>query len=133
MRGDSYHAIRLLDIALTGWISIWVEGQELRQKAWLYIAARQEELKLVALREWCWAAARRRMKREQLEMCVVICSDVLLPQRKCALHLLVMLWCRNVIVHEPEWHQHSCGGNILLLTAGHNMPPLYHFAKHMLS
>lgn len=68
LRADSYKALRLLDLVLTGWSSIWAEGQEFAQKAAFYLAGKQAELKVLVLRAWGPEAARLRLKREHLEM-----------------------------------------------------------------
>lgn len=68
LRADSYQALRLLDLCLTGWGSVWAESQEFAQKAAFYLAGKQEELKVMVLRAWGPEAARLRLKRERLEM-----------------------------------------------------------------
>lgn len=68
LRADSYQALRLLDLALTSWSSVWAESQELAQKAAFYLAGKQGELKVLVLRAWGPEAARQRLKRERLEM-----------------------------------------------------------------
>lgn len=68
LRADSYHALRLLDLALTSWSSVWAESQEFAQKAAFCHAGKQEELKVLVIREWGPEAARLRLKRERLEM-----------------------------------------------------------------
>lgn len=68
LRADSYRALRLLDLALTSWSSVWAEGQEFAQKAAFFLAGRQSELQVLVLRAWGPEAARLRLKREHLEM-----------------------------------------------------------------
>jgi len=68
LRADSYRALRLLDLALTSWSSVWAEGQEFAQKAAFFLAGRQSELQVLVLRAWGPQAARLRLKREHLEM-----------------------------------------------------------------
>jgi len=45
-------ALRLLDLALTSWTSVWVESQELQQKATFYLVGKQAEQRVVLLRAW---------------------------------------------------------------------------------
>jgi hypothetical protein len=68
LRADSYRALRLLDLALTAWTSVWTESQELAQKASFILVGRQAELKVLVLREWQEQAVRLKLKRERLEM-----------------------------------------------------------------
>lgn len=68
LRADSYHALRLLDLALTSWTSVWAESQELAQKATFFLTGRQAELKVLVLREWAAEAAKLKLKRERMEM-----------------------------------------------------------------
>lgn len=68
LRADSYKALRLLDLALTAWTSVWTESQELAQKAAFFLVGRQAELKVLVLREWREQAVRLKLKRERLEM-----------------------------------------------------------------
>lgn len=68
LRADSYRALRLLDLCLTGWSSVWAENQVFAQKAAFFLAAKQEELKVVVLRAWGPEASRLRLKRERFEM-----------------------------------------------------------------
>jgi hypothetical protein len=68
LRADSYRALRLLDLSLTSWSSVWTESQEFSQKAAFFLAGKKEELKVLVLRAWGPEAARLRLKRERLEM-----------------------------------------------------------------
>lgn len=68
LRADSYRALRLLDLALTSWSSVWAEGQEFAQMAAFFLAGKQSELRVLVLRAWGPEAARLRLKREHLEM-----------------------------------------------------------------
>jgi hypothetical protein len=68
LRADAYRALRLLDLALTSWSSVWAEGQEFAQKAAFYLAGKQAEQRVLVLRAWGPEAARLRLKRERREM-----------------------------------------------------------------
>ncbi|KAF8062705.1 aldo-keto reductase 2 [Scenedesmus sp. PABB004] len=68
LRADTYSGLRLLDLALTTWASVWTEAQELRQRAALFALGRQAELQVAVLRGWREQAARLRVKRERLEI-----------------------------------------------------------------
>lgn len=57
-----------MDLALTSWTSLWVEGHEFKQKAAYYVIGRQTELKVRMLRAWKTEAAWTRLKRHRLEM-----------------------------------------------------------------
>lgn len=69
-----------MDLALTSWTSLWVEGQELKQKAAFYVIGRQGELKVHMLRAWKEEAAWVRLKRERLEMYVTCCEKLRLSE-----------------------------------------------------
>jgi sensor histidine kinase regulating citrate/malate metabolism len=68
LRADSYHTIRVMDLALTGWVSFWVEAQELQQKAAFFRERREVEQRMALLRAWQQHAARLRKKRHSREM-----------------------------------------------------------------
>lgn len=67
-RAASYSRLHLLDLALTSWSSMWAEAQELRQRASFFLAGRQAEQRLALMQAWATEAARRKRKRERLEM-----------------------------------------------------------------
>ncbi len=68
MRADSYHAIRLMDLALTGWVATWVHSQELQQRMLDHVAHKQAQLLFAVLTEWRWQAERLRRKRARMDM-----------------------------------------------------------------
>lgn len=80
LRGASYHALRLMDLALTSWTSVWVEAQELKQKAAFYIVGHQAQLKVQMLRVWKEEAAWIRLKRQRMEMWVSFNDPIPLAQ-----------------------------------------------------
>lgn len=47
---------------------MWAEAQELRQRASFFLAGRQAEQRLALMQAWATEAARRKRKRERLEM-----------------------------------------------------------------
>eukprot|EP00775_Hariotina_reticulata_P009297 gene9297-9462_t len=67
LRAQSYQRLRLLDLALTSWSSLWVEVQELQQKAAFYMASKQAELQVLLLEAWIEEAAYLKLKRQKME------------------------------------------------------------------
>jgi hypothetical protein len=67
LRAESYHRLRLLDLSLTSWSSLWVEAQQLQQKAAFYMAGKQAELQGLLLRAWMEETARLKLKRHKMD------------------------------------------------------------------